>query len=105
MELLQKQIAEWEALNVPPTKRPDFDAVCTTMSYFDNINLADRIQCPTLVSLGSRDPVVPPETSYAAYNKIRAPKEIVVYPFAEHEGGGAVHARRKLEFFRRHIPR
>ena len=81
----------------------ELDRVCTTISYYDNINLADRIQCPTLVSVGLKDPVCPPENVYAAYNKIPAPKEIAAYPFGEHDGGGAVHAERKLAFFSKHI--
>jgi len=85
-------------------RHPDkLDEVCTTISYYDNINLADRIQCPVLVSVGLKDPVCPPENVYAAYNKIRAPKEIAPYPFGEHDGGRNVHFERKLEFFRRHI--
>jgi cephalosporin-C deacetylase len=79
------------------------DKVCETLSYYDNINLADRIRCPTLVSVGLKDPVCPPENVYAAYNKIRAPKEIGVYPFGEHDGGGAYHAERKVEFLARHF--
>lgn len=85
-------------------RRPDMvDQVCTTLSYYDNINLTDRIRCPVLVSLGLKDPVCPPENVYAAINKIRGEKEVVAYPFGEHDGGGQVHAERKLEFFRRHL--
>jgi len=72
--------------------------VCATLSYFDNLNLAARICCPVLVSCGLKDPVCPPDTIFAAYNKITAEKEMVAYPFGEHGGGGAVHLRRKLEF-------
>jgi cephalosporin-C deacetylase len=85
-------------------RHPDMlEQVCTTFSYYDNINLAGRIRCPVLVSVGLKDPVCPPENVYAACNKVRAPKEIVPYPFGEHDGGGAVHFERKLAFFRRHI--
>jgi len=85
-------------------RHPDtLDQVCTTLSYYDNINLTDRIRCPVLVSVGLKDPVCPAENVYAAYNKIGAPKEIAPYPFGEHDGGGGVHSERKLAFFRRHI--
>jgi cephalosporin-C deacetylase len=79
------------------------ELVSKALSYFDNINHASNITCPTLVSYGLKDPVCPPDTIYAAYNKVTAPKEMVVYPFAEHEGGGPAHHLRKAEFVRRHF--
>ncbi len=85
-------------------ENPDkLDTVCDTMSYFDNINHVDRIKCPTLISLGLRDPVCPPENVYAMCNKISARKEIVVYPFGEHGGGGQIHNDRKLEFYAKNV--
>lgn len=83
---------------------PDLlDKVLETVSYCDNLNLADRIKCPVLMSCGLKDPVCPPETAYAVYNKITAPKEMVVYPFAEHQGGGARQTERKLAFVQDHF--
>lgn len=76
------------------------DLVCRALSYFDNLNHAPNITCPTLVSCGLKDPVCPPDCAYAACNKITAPKEMAVYPFAEHEGGGAPHHLRKIRFVR-----
>jgi len=77
------------------------ELVSNALSYFDNLNHAPNITCPTLVSCGLKDPVCPPDCAYAAYNKITAPKEMVVYPFAGHEGGGAAHHLRKAEFVQR----
>jgi cephalosporin-C deacetylase len=77
------------------------EAVCRTLSYFDNLNHASRITCPVLVSCGLKDAVSPPDCIYAAYNRIQAPKEMAAYPFAEHEGGGSLHAERKLTLLRR----
>jgi len=83
---------------------PDLlDTVMATVSYCDNLNLAARITCPVLVSCGLKDPVCPPDTVYAAYNKIKAPKEMVAYPFAEHGGGGWLHTERKLAFVQQHF--
>ncbi|MCX7848560.1 MAG: acetylxylan esterase [bacterium] len=79
------------------------ETVLSTVSYCDNLNLADRITCPVLMSCGLKDPVCPPETAYAVYNKISAPKEMVVYPFAEHDGGGWLHKERKLAFVQQHF--
>jgi len=81
----------------------DIEAVCTTLSYYDNLNLADRITCPVMVSVGLKDPVCPASNAYAAYNQITAPKEIWPYPFGGHGGGGMVHNDRKLAFVARHF--
>lgn len=77
--------------------------ISQALSYFDNINHAPNITCPVLVSCGLKDPVCPPDCVYAAYNKITAPKEMVAYPFADHQGGGPLHHRRKLETLCRHF--
>jgi cephalosporin-C deacetylase len=85
-----------DALRSQPAR---LDDVLRTVSYFDNVNLADRIAARVLVSVGLKDPVCPPECVYAACNRITAPKEIVTYPFAEHEGGRHFHEDRKLALF------
>ena len=59
--------------------------VWRTLSYFDNMNLADRIRCPVLMDVGLRDDICPPSTVYAVYNKIRSRKEMKVYPYHNHE--------------------
>ncbi len=85
-------------------RHPDqVDEVCATLSYYDNMNLADRIRCPVLVSLGLKDPVCPPECTYAALNKITVPLEVCAYPFGEHDGGGDVHGEKMLRFFRERL--
>lgn len=76
------------------------DEVSRHLSYFDNINHAPRITCPVLASCGLKDPICPPACVHAAYNKITAPKEMVHYPFAGHEGGRTVQELRKLAFVR-----
>ncbi|EXG83212.1 acetylxylan esterase [Saccharibacillus sacchari] len=60
------------------------DTVLKTLSYFDNLNLAPRIQIPIMVSCGLKDPCCMPETVYAAYNRIMSEKEMRVYPFDGH---------------------
>ncbi len=73
--------------------------VMKTLSYLDNLNSAERIKCPVLVSCGLKDPICPPDTIYAVYNKIKSPKRMIAYPFSEHEGGGLLHGREKLKYF------
>ncbi len=58
--------------------------ICENVSYFDNLNLAPRIKCPVLVGVGLNDPICPPDTIYAACNKIKARKTVKPYPFSEH---------------------
>ncbi|MBI9020414.1 MAG: alpha/beta fold hydrolase [Verrucomicrobia bacterium] len=77
------------------------ETVRRNLSYFDNLNHAPQITCPVLVSCGLQDTICPPECTYAAYNKIIAPKEMAVYPKAGHEGGRKIHLKRKLEFVKR----
>lgn len=89
--------------NFLKTRPEKIDEVLKIFSYYDNINLVEKIKCPTLMSLGMKDPVCPPENVYAAYNKITAPKEIVCYPFAKHEGGGSKHTLKQLQFVKKYF--
>lgn len=61
------------------------DAVLEHLAHFDMLNLGPRIKAPVLVSVGWKDTVCMPETIYAAYNRIQAPKEMRDYPFSGHE--------------------
>ncbi|MHB0876232.1 MAG: acetylxylan esterase [Anaerolineae bacterium] len=56
-----------------------------TLSYFDNMNLAERITCPVLMSVGLVDLVCPPSSIYATYNRITAPKQMAIHPYHAHE--------------------
>ncbi len=60
------------------------ETVWRTLSYFDNLNLAQRIACPVLVDVGLQDDICPPSSVYAAYNQIRAPKRMEVYRYHNH---------------------
>jgi len=55
-----------------------------TLSYFDNLNLVNRIKCPVLLGVGLQDEVCSPVSIFAVYNKISAPKEYHVYRDAGH---------------------
>ncbi|MEN6478005.1 MAG: acetylxylan esterase [Anaerolineales bacterium] len=61
-----------------------YDQVWRTLSYFDNMNLAEWIQCPTLCSVGLQDDICPPSTVFAAYNKITATKDMAIYRYHNH---------------------
>lgn len=76
------------------------DAAYKTLSYFDTMNMADRIKCKVLASVALKDNVCPAKCYFASYNRITAPKDIKVYPFNGHEGGHGVHMQEKLKFLR-----
>lgn len=65
-----------------------FDRVRDTLSYFDGVNFARRGIAPALISTALMDPVCPPSSVFAAYNNYRGPKEITVWPYNAHDGGG-----------------
>ncbi len=89
--------------------RPEYiDQVFRTLSYFDGVNLGARATAPTIFSVGLMDTICPPSTVYAAYNHYASAsgdrdgisREIGVYPYNGHEGGGARHEVAKLAFLR-----
>ena len=75
-----------------------------TLSYFDCMNLASRITCPILMSVALLDTMCPPSTGFAVYNHLTSTeKEMRVYPYNEHEGGGAIHEEEKYRFVRKYF--
>jgi cephalosporin-C deacetylase len=75
-----------------------------TLSYFDGLNFAPRITCPVQMSTGLLDTTCPPSTNFAVYNHLgSAEKEIKVYPFNNHEGGGNRHEEEKYRFIRNYL--
>lgn len=60
--------------------------VFTKLGYIDNQHIAHRIRAQILMLTGLIDSVCPPSTQFAAYNKITAPKDVVLYPDFGHEG-------------------
>jgi len=59
--------------------------VFTKLGYIDNQHLAPRIRARVLMAVGLMDAICPPSTQFAAYNKITALKETVIYPDFGHE--------------------
>ena len=62
------------------------DEIFTRLGYIDVQHLAPRIKGEVLMFTGLMDTVCPPSTQFAAYNKITAPKNVVIYPDFGHEG-------------------
>ena len=55
------------------------------LGYVDVQHLAPRIQCAIRMYTGLMDTVCPPSTQFAAYNKIKSEKNVVIYPDYAHE--------------------
>lgn len=79
------------------------DQALRTLSYFDTMNMADKIKCKVLASVGLKDEVCPAKHYFATYNRINSQKEIRLYPFNGHEGGHATHNEIKLRFLSENI--
>lgn len=62
------------------------DDIFTKLGYIDVQYLVERIRGEVLFTVSLMDSVCPPSTQFAAYNKITAPKRLVVYPDFGHEG-------------------
>ena len=55
------------------------------LGYIDLQHLAPRIKAEVLMFTGLMDTICPPSTQFAAYNRIRSRKEMVIYPDFRHE--------------------
>jgi cephalosporin-C deacetylase len=80
--------------------RDKVEQVFNTLDYFDGVNFAARAKANTLFSVGLMDKICPPSTVYAAYNYWQGPKDIRIYQFNQHEGGGEFQAVEKVKFLR-----
>lgn len=92
-----------EVVHYLRARREDIDTVYRTLSYFDGIHFAPRIRARTLMSVALMDNICPPSTVFAAFNRIRAKKEIRIYPFNTHEGGSVVQVEERLRFAAEHL--
>ncbi len=62
------------------------DATFERLGYIDVQFLAPRIRGEVLMGVGLMDTICPPSSQFAAYNKIPAAKNLVIYPDFGHEG-------------------
>ncbi|NJQ00277.1 acetylxylan esterase [Streptomyces zingiberis] len=87
-------------------KRVDPERVFRVLDYFDGVHFARRATAPALFSVALMDPVCPPSTVYAAYNAYAGEKDIRVWHYADHAGGGADQTAAQLDWLtaRGHTP-
>ncbi len=62
------------------------DELFTRLGYIDVQHLAPRIGGEVLMATGLMDDVCPPSTQFAAFNKMKCKKDVVIYPDYRHEG-------------------
>jgi cephalosporin-C deacetylase len=65
----------------------DENKVHQASRYYDVVNFASRVTCPTLVGLGLVDTTCPAPGVFAMTNQLKGPKEVVVMPAAGHNDG------------------
>lgn len=59
--------------------------IFTRLGYIDVQHLCPRIRGEVMMITGLMDTITPPSTQFAAYNKIRSPKSMRIYPDFGHE--------------------
>ena len=59
--------------------------IFTKLGYIDVQHLAPRIKAETLMAVTLQDSICPPSTQFAAYNKIKAKKQMALYHDYAHE--------------------
>ncbi len=95
--------APWTDLIAYFARRPqDIDSAMRTLSYVELNNMTDRIQCPTLVSVGLQDELCVPSSIFSAYNRIPIrEKSIEVFPYNGHEA--SLNIETMIVWARRHL--
>ncbi len=66
------------------------------LSYFDSINLSDRINIPTLAAVGLKDSFSSPECVFALFNHLKCEKTMEVYPEDDHNAGGKEQLKKSI---------
>jgi len=92
-----------EIMRYLKTHRDKVDIAFNTLGYFDGLMFAARAKAPSLFSVGLMDDICPPSTVFAAYNHYAGSKQIKVYEFNNHEGGGVYHQLEKLKFLKENL--
>ena len=72
----------WDEIDMWIAQKPEtrnWVSLLKTLSYFDTMNLAEKINAEILMRVGLQDPVCPPATCFATYNQIKSEKSWLVY--------------------------
>ncbi|MFY1702155.1 MULTISPECIES: acetylxylan esterase [Micromonospora] len=90
-----REVADYLAVH-----RESIERVHRTLAYFDGVNFARRATAPALFSVALMDATCPPSTVYGAYHAYAGPRELLVWEYNGHEGGGILDEARALDFLR-----
>ena len=94
-----QEIADYLRMN--PDSRQQVE---DTLAYFDGINLAHRVTCPIIVSVGLQDSTCPPETGYAMFNAIASEdKKMYAYDGHGHDANNHEHTAVIDAFLAKHL--
>jgi cephalosporin-C deacetylase len=86
-------LSNWGPRDRDPAK------VKETAGYFDTINFAASVKCPTLIAVGLADNTSRPAGVIAAYNALQGPRELLIMPLSDHYGSEGTQA----DYFKRNI--
>lgn len=78
------------------------EANIRTMAYYDVVNFARHVTCPTYLTWGFNDDTCPPTTSYAVWNTLTCEKESLITPINEHWTSDATN-RGQMEWIRKRL--
>ncbi|MBB5937765.1 acetylxylan esterase [Streptomyces zagrosensis] len=81
-------------------QRRHVQQVLRTLDHFDGLNFAVRATVPALFSTALRDPITPTSTGFAAHQHYAGDKELLVWQFNGHEGGGPHQQVEHIRFLR-----
>ncbi|POX41392.1 acetylxylan esterase [Streptomyces sp. Ru73] len=81
-------------------ERLHIDTALDTLDHFDGLNFAARATVPALFGTGLADTITPASTGFAAYHHYAGPKDLRVWRFNGHEGGGVHHQADEVVFVR-----
>ena len=86
------KLTHWPEMDkwIADSDERSWESTLRTLSYFDTMNMADRIQCPTVMGVGLQDQICPPTTNFAAYNRVAGQKLFKAYKDKGH-GLGPTH--------------
>ncbi|MFZ4542617.1 MAG: alpha/beta fold hydrolase [Saprospiraceae bacterium] len=102
------KIAEWPANEFVAHQEKtgaSNENIFKTLDYFDVKNLATKIKCPVLMSVGLFDVVCPPQINFAAFNNLATSekdKSFVLFPEAGHSLPWKTHQPIKMDWLDKH---
>ena len=92
-----------EIIDYLAVHRHSAERVRRTLGYFDGVNFAARATAPALFSVALRDAICPSSTVYGAFHNYAGEREIKVWEYNGHEGGGILDEESALRFLRERL--